>query len=281
MQMSLFSCRRFPALTYVFLFAMAAGLLACSSKNPLMTEPSTKPAAEAVVTTPAKSVTNTPASTVATPPAPDSAASATPVSTPTSSPAQNVQTPTTKPATEAVVTPPAKTPENTPDPVAATPPVADSAARPAPVSASTSSPTLNAPAPTGARRWLGVFSPYKIDIQQGNFISQEDAAKLKEGMTKEQVRFVLGVPLLTDMFHDGRWDYLFRLQKGNGEISMNRLTVFFKENRVIRFESTKLPGEVEYISHISGTPAKQSNEKPKVTPEAKPETKSDVSPETK
>lgn len=118
-----------------------------------------------------------------------------------------------------------------------------------------------------------MFSPYKLDIQQGNFISQEMAAKLKEGMTKEQVRFLLGVPLLTDMFHDGRWDYLFRLQKANGLLSTNRLTVFFKDNRVTRFESTKLPGEVEYISHISGSPPQPAKETPQAKPESKPETK--------
>lgn len=119
---------------------------------------------------------------------------------------------------------------------------------------------------------MGIFSPYKLDIQQGNFVSQEMAAKLKEGMTKEQVRFLLGVPLLTDMFHDGRWDYLFRLQKASGELSTNRLTVFFKDGRVARFESTSLPGEVEYISNITGSAPPTNKEKPK-TPETKPEPK--------
>ena len=120
---------------------------------------------------------------------------------------------------------------------------------------------------------MGIFSPYKLDIQQGNFISQEMASRLKEGMTKEQVRFILGVPLLTDMFHDGRWDYLFRLQKAKGELTTNRLTVFFKNNRVIRYESTSLPGEVEYISHISGSPPAPVKEAPKATPETKLESK--------
>lgn len=129
----------------------------------------------------------------------------------------------------------------------------------------------NAPAPSTTKRWLGIFSPYKIDIQQGNFVSQEMAASLKEGMTKEQVRFLLGVPLLTDMFHATRWDYLFRLQKGNGQITNNRLTIHFKDNRVERTESTQLPGEVEYISHITGTQPVAG--KPKSPSEAKTETK--------
>jgi outer membrane protein assembly factor BamE len=103
-----------------------------------------------------------------------------------------------------------------------------------------------------SRTWLGLLRPYKIDIQQGNFVSQEQAAKLQEGMTKDQVRFVLGSPLLTDLFHNERWDYVFRLKKGNGEITTNRLTVFFKEDRVSRIESTPLPDEAAYLSHISG-----------------------------
>ena len=137
--------------------------------------------------------------------------------------------------------------------------------------AATADTTQNIPAPTGTKRWLGIFSPYKLDIQQGNFVSQEMAAQLKEGMTKEQVRFLLGVPLLTDMFHSDRWDYLFRLQKADGQLTTNRLTIQFKENRVTRFESTQLPGEVEYISHISGT--KPPAEQPKTAPDAKPATK--------
>ena len=78
--------------------------------------------------------------------------------------------------------------------------------------------------PTGAQRFLGFLSPYRIDVQQGNFISREMVAQLKEGMrtkdgvTPEQVRFVLGTPLLTDIFHSNRWDYVFRLKKGSGEL---------------------------------------------------------------
>jgi len=143
----------------------------------------------------------------------------------------------------------------------------------APPAASSTIVTQSVPEPTRTSRWLGIFFPYKIDIQQGNFISQEMASKLKEGMTKEQVRFLLGAPLLTDMFHEGRWDYLFRLQKGKGELTTNRISVYFKDNRVIRFESTALPGEVEYISHISGSPPAPVKELPKETPKAAPEAK--------
>ena len=119
--------------------------------------------------------------------------------------------------------------------------------------------------PTGVKKWLSFFTPYRVNVQQGNFISSEMLAKIQPGMTKEQVRFVLGTPLLTDMFHANRWDYLFRLQKTNGAITTNRVTVFFKENVVERVSNDHLPGEAEYLSHISSdddpadTPVKASS----------------------
>ncbi|MEO6920249.1 MAG: outer membrane protein assembly factor BamE [Collimonas sp.] len=102
------------------------------------------------------------------------------------------------------------------------------------------------------RRFLGIFSPYRIDIQQGNFVSKEMLAQVKEGMTREQVRFALGTPLITDLFHDNRWDYVFRLQKGNGEITTSRVSAFFNGNLLARIDGGNLPTENEYLDQISG-----------------------------
>lgn len=113
--------------------------------------------------------------------------------------------------------------------------------------------------PSGWHRVLGMFSPYRIDIQQGNFISSEMVAPLKERMrrnetiTREQVRFVLGTPLLTDIFHADRWDYAFRLKKGSGEVLSSRVTVYFKDNRLVDIESDALPTEQEYLALIAGS----------------------------
>lgn len=104
------------------------------------------------------------------------------------------------------------------------------------------------------RRLFGILSPYRVDIQQGNFVSKEMLAQLRPGMTREQVRFALGTPLLTDIFHADRWDYPFRLQKNNGEIITSRVTVFFKDNLVERFEGGNLPTEAEYLSRLTGKP---------------------------
>jgi outer membrane protein assembly factor BamE len=117
--------------------------------------------------------------------------------------------------------------------------------------------------PTGVQRFLGFLTPYRIDIQQGNFVSREMVSQLKEsmqrkeGVTREQVRFVLGTPLLTDIFHADRWDYVFRLKKSTGEVISSRVTVFFKDNRLVNIEGDTLPTEKEYLAFIAGTAGKK------------------------
>ncbi len=105
------------------------------------------------------------------------------------------------------------------------------------------------------RRILGFLTPYQPDIQQGNFISQEMMQQLKVGMTREQVRFVLGTPLLTDIFHANRWDYPFRLQKGNGEVISSRVTIHFENDRVARIEGGGLPTERDFLDLLSDNAA--------------------------
>jgi|JI9StandDraft_1071089.scaffolds.fasta_scaffold213428_1 outer membrane protein assembly factor BamE len=107
--------------------------------------------------------------------------------------------------------------------------------------------------PSGFDKLFGVISPYRISVQQGNFVSQEMVSQLKEGMTREQVRFLLGTALLTDMFHEDRWDYPFRMLKPNGEVISSRLAIFFKSNTVERFEGGNLPTEKEYLAHITNS----------------------------
>lgn len=119
------------------------------------------------------------------------------------------------------------------------------------------------------RRFLGIFSPYRVDIQQGNFVSREMVAqvrenmKSKEGMTPEQVRFVMGTPLIMDIFHQDRWDYVFRLEKNNGDVILSDVTVYFENNRLKRLEGGDLPNEKDYLALIAGTPA--APEKPSAT----------------
>jgi len=82
---------------------------------------------------------------------------------------------------------------------------------------------------------LPTVSPYRMEIQQGNYISQQMVDQLKPGMSKEQVRFVLGTPLVTDIFHGDRWDYIyFREASRTAKPERRRLSVFFKDERLER-----------------------------------------------
>lgn len=86
------------------------------------------------------------------------------------------------------------------------------------------------------------LKPYRIEIQQGNHITQEQVSQLKPGMTREQVRFVLGTPLLTDMFHADRWDYIFRRQLADSnKLEERRLTVVFVDDRLSSVEGDVMP----------------------------------------
>jgi outer membrane protein assembly factor BamE len=105
---------------------------------------------------------------------------------------------------------------------------------------------------TKLQKFLWVFSPYRPDIQQGNFVSQEMLTQLKLGQTRDQVKFILGTPLLTDVFHADRWDYPFYLARGNGEVTASRVTVYFKDNQLARIDGGNLPTEREYISRLLG-----------------------------
>ena len=122
---------------------------------------------------------------------------------------------------------------------------------------------------TPLQKFMWFFSPYRPDIQQGNFVSEEMLAQLKVGMTRDQVRFIFGTALLADPFHANRWDYAFRMAKGNGEVTTSRVIVFFdNDGKVARWEGGNLPTEKEYIARIAG-PAPKIKKDPNA-PENKP-----------
>ena len=75
---------------------------------------------------------------------------------------------------------------------------------------------------------------YKIDVQQGNIITQEMVDKLKPGMSKSQVRFILGAALIDDVFHKDRWDYVYRLVQHGNLVEEYKLTAFFEDDKLAR-----------------------------------------------
>jgi len=87
----------------------------------------------------------------------------------------------------------------------------------------------------GLPRALGI-APYKIEIQQGNFVSQEMMSQLKTGMSKDQVRQIMGTPLLVDIFHAERWDYVYSRQTTEGKSEKRKLAVFFEDGKLTRID---------------------------------------------
>ena len=102
------------------------------------------------------------------------------------------------------------------------------------------------------RAWMNkIFRPYVPDTVQGNFISSEQYSKLQVGQTREQVRQILGTPLLASYFHANRWDYVFEFKRAGQTVGKERhVTIFFNGDNVIKFEGDALPTEIELVAEI-------------------------------
>lgn len=108
---------------------------------------------------------------------------------------------------------------------------------------------------SASNRLVNVVTPYKIDIVQGNFVSREQAAALKPGMNRTQVKAILGTPLLASIFHADRWDYVFTFKRQGQEPQSRRVTVFFKDDVLFKVQADALPTEAEFVASLdSGRP---------------------------
>ncbi len=76
---------------------------------------------------------------------------------------------------------------------------------------------------------------HRVDVQQGNVIDPDAVAQLKPGITQEQVIFLMGTPLIIDVFRNDRWDYVYTLKKKDN-IEKEKLTLFFKDGKLVRIE---------------------------------------------
>jgi outer membrane protein assembly factor BamE len=85
------------------------------------------------------------------------------------------------------------------------------------------------------------FAPYKIDIQQGNIVAQENVDKLKVGMTRNEVKNLLGTPLVADIYHADRWDYVYSLRKGWTVEGQRKLTLTFEKDVLAKIEGQGVP----------------------------------------
>jgi len=99
---------------------------------------------------------------------------------------------------------------------------------------------------------LGV---YKIDVNQGNFLSQDMVDKLKTGMTRPQVRTTLGTPLLQDPFRNDRWDYVYEYSRQGKVREHRQFTVYFVDDKLARWEGDEMPPSVVELNRAAGEKA--------------------------
>lgn len=104
---------------------------------------------------------------------------------------------------------------------------------------------------------------YKPDIQQGNVVTQNDVNKLQPGMSTEQVRFIMGTPLVQDTFNQNRWDYVYTMKRGGNAPEKKRIALIFEDDRLVeikgdyRPDATAEPFDPETVVSIPDNKAKK------------------------
>jgi outer membrane protein assembly factor BamE len=101
-----------------------------------------------------------------------------------------------------------------------------------------------------SNRIVGSIAPYQVEVVQGNFVSKEQVEAIKPGMSRQQVRDILGTPLVSSIFHADRWDYVFTLKRQGVPPQQRKLAVFFKANMLERFEGDEMPSEAEFVATL-------------------------------
>jgi outer membrane protein assembly factor BamE len=99
--------------------------------------------------------------------------------------------------------------------------------------------------------FLGIITPYRVEVVQGNVVTKEQAALIKPGLSRAQVRDILGSPLLMDAFHADRWDYVFTIRRPGAEPQLRRVVVTFDGDRLKQMDTGgDLPAEREFVAAI-------------------------------
>lgn len=114
-------------------------------------------------------------------------------------------------------------------------------------------------------QWL---TPYRPDVVQGNFISAEQVGQLKPGLSRLQVRNLLGTPLVSSLFHADRWDYVFSLKRGGDrQPNLYRYSVFFQGDALVKFEGDAMPSESEFVGQLGEQRRRKAAPSLQATPE--------------
>jgi outer membrane protein assembly factor BamE len=98
---------------------------------------------------------------------------------------------------------------------------------------------------------------YKMDVQQGNYVTQDVVARVKPGMTKAEVRQALGTPLVSDVFHGNRWDYYFSSEKNGRAEDRTLLSIFFENEKVVSVQGKARPAALPPVGQAEPAPAAQ------------------------
>ena len=107
--------------------------------------------------------------------------------------------------------------------------------------------TIDSYAPT-----LRSFGVYKLDINQGNYISQDEVDKLRVGQTRQQVKLVLGTPLIESIFRNDRWDYSYLFIRQGRMVEQRNFTVYFVDDKVARWEGDEVPPPPAQVARAGG-----------------------------
>lgn len=105
---------------------------------------------------------------------------------------------------------------------------------------------------------------YRPEVLQGNVISREQVQALRPGMSPQQVRDILGTPLVQSVFHAERWDYAFTVRRERKTVEQRHLSVFFKQGRFERVEGDEMPSEAEFAAAV--TAKNRDDQKPTSVP---------------
>jgi len=92
---------------------------------------------------------------------------------------------------------------------------------------------------------LSSCTPYKMEIRQGNLVMPEMREKLKVGMTRQQVKFLMGTPMISDPFHENRWDYMYRLEQSGELVEQKNMTLYFEGDILSRIVDGNSAAEME------------------------------------
>ena len=102
-----------------------------------------------------------------------------------------------------------------------------------------------------SENFLGLITPYKVEVVQGNVVTKEQVDAVKPGLSRAQVRDILGSPLLTDLFHADRWDYVFTIRRQGTEPQSRRIVVLFDGDKMKSIEGAdELPAERDFVASI-------------------------------